>query len=208
MKKVVVVDDHPVVRLAIGMLLQREGYTVVAETDNGIEAVRLARELQPELMILDIGLPKLDGLGVIASLNQYELPIKVLVLTTQPANLYSMRCMQAGAVGYVSKNEDLSDLIAALKAIGAGYTYFPNLSFSSVHKGDIQADEHTRLNLLSNREMAVLRLLAVGRSNKEIGDEMALSNKTISTYKVRIMEKLQVQTLVDLVDIAKRHTLV
>ena len=100
MNKVLIVDDHPVIRLAVRMLMERHGYEVIAETDNGVDALQLAREHAPDIVILDIGIPKLDGLEVIARLSTPAVPIKVLVLTSQAPGHFSMRCMQAGAAGF------------------------------------------------------------------------------------------------------------
>lgn len=96
MNKVLIVDDHPVIRLAVRMLMERHGYEVIAETDNGVDALQLAREHMPDIVILDIGIPKLDGLEVIARLNSMSFSVKVLVLTSQTPGHFSMRCMQAG----------------------------------------------------------------------------------------------------------------
>ena len=128
MNKVLIVDDHPVIRLAVRMLMERHGYEVVAETDNGVDALQLAREHVPDIVILDIGIPKLDGLEVICRLASAKqpAPFKVLVLTSQAPGHFSMRCMQAGAAGYVCKQQDLTELLSAIKAVLSGYSYFPN----------------------------------------------------------------------------------
>ena len=120
MNKVLIVDDHPVIRLAVRMLMERHGYEVVAETDNGVDALQLAREHMPDIVILDIGIPKLDGLEVICRLSSTKQanPFKVLVLTSQAPGHFSMRCMQAGAAGYVCKQQDLTELLSAIKADG------------------------------------------------------------------------------------------
>lgn len=110
MNKVLIVDDHPVIRLAVRLLMERHGYEVVAETDNGVDALQFARELMPDIVILDIGIPKLDGLEVIARLTAIPSPMKVLVLTSQAPGHFSMRCMQTGAAGYVCKQQDLTEL--------------------------------------------------------------------------------------------------
>src|SRR5471030_3331544 len=131
MYREIVVDDHPVVRLAVGMLLQRGEIEVVGETGNGLEAVQLAKSLQPDIVILDISIPKLDGLEVIGRLRLLDVPVKVLVLTSQSASSFSARCRQAGAAGFITKTEELSDLLDAIKAIRAGYSYFPHGSLPS-----------------------------------------------------------------------------
>ena len=170
MNKVLIVDDHPVIRLAVRMLMERHGYEVVAETDNGVDALQLAREHAPDIVILDIGIPKLDGLEVIARLSTPVVPIKVLVLTSQAPGHFSMRCMQAGAAGYVCKQQDLTELLSAIKAVLSGYSYFPNQALHSVRSSLGNASEADMVNRLSGREMMVLQQLARGKSNKEIAD--------------------------------------
>ncbi|MBP5107528.1 response regulator, partial [Pseudomonas protegens] len=126
MKRVLIVDDHPVVRLAVRMLMERHGLEVVAEADNGTDALKLALEYVPDILILDIGIPQLDGLEVINRLMSRGMSIKILVLTLQVPGPFSMRCMQAGAAGYVCKQQDITELLSAVRAVLAGYSYFPN----------------------------------------------------------------------------------
>lgn len=207
MNKVLIVDDHPVIRLAVRMLMERHGYEVVAETDNGVDALQLTREHLPDIVILDIGIPKLDGLEVVARLELVSPASKVLVLTSQAPGHFSMRCMQAGAAGYVCKQQELTELLSAIKAVLSGYSYFPN---QAMHKGrpvSSTGSETEMVERLSGREMMVLQQLARGRSNKEIADSMFLSNKTVSTYKTRLLFKLNARSLVDLIELAQRHGL-
>lgn len=207
MNKVLIVDDHPVIRLAVRMLMERHGYEVVAETDNGVDALQLARESLPDIVILDIGIPKLDGLEVVARLVAAHPETKVLVLTSQSAGHFSMRCMQAGAAGYVCKQQDLTELLSAIKAVLSGYSYFPNQALHKVRTNLNGGSEAEMVGRLSGREMMVLQQLARGKSNKEIADGMYLSNKTVSTYKTRLLIKLNARSLVDLIELAQRHGL-
>lgn len=209
MNKVLIVDDHPVIRLAVRMLMERHGYDVVGETDNGADALQLAREAQPDIVILDIGIPRLDGLEVISRLTAGSIShMRVLVLTSQAPGHFSMRCMQAGAAGYVCKQQDLTELLSAIKAVLSGYSYFPNQALHPVrsHMGNVSEKE--LVQRLSSREMMVLQQLARGRTNKQIADAMLLSNKTVSTYKTRLLMKLNAKSLVDLVEVAQRNGIV
>lgn len=207
MNTVLIVDDHPVIRLAVRLLLEKDGYSIVGETDNGVDALHLARELIPDLVVLDIGIPRLDGLEVIARLDALGLPLRVLVLTAQPGHLFALRCLQAGAAGFVCKQEDLGELLGAAKAVLAGYSYFPRETLTTVRRSDALVDDRERVSSLSDREVMVLRQLASGLSNKQIGDSMLLSNKTISTYKTRLLQKLNATSLVELIEFAKRNGL-
>ena len=188
------------------MLLENQDYKIVGESDNGVDAMQMIRETRPDLVILDIAIPKLDGLEILSRFQSMALPLKVLVLTAQSPALFAVRCMQSGAAGYVGKQEDLSELRSAIKAVLSGYNYFPSQAINSS-----VADPNHEIRLfrqVNDRELIVLQLFAQGRSNKEIAKGMFLSNKTVSTYKKRLMQKLQVRTLVDLIDIAKRNALV
>lgn len=208
MHKVLVVDDHPFIRSAVKMLLKQEGFEVVAEADNGADALQKAREHTPDLIVLDIAMPKLDGLEVISRIAALGLSCKVLVLTSQPAMFYSMRCMKAGAAGYISKTNDLDELSKAINAVMAGYTFFPNLATNSVRRVDGQSTDSELIESLSDREITILQQLSSGLSNKEIADALLISNKTVSTYKTRLIEKLKVKSVVYLADFAKRNNLV
>lgn len=206
MHSVFIVDDHPVIRLAIRMLLENQGYKVVGESDNGVDAMQIIRETPPDLVILDISIPKLDGLEMLSRLQAMAIPLKVLILTAQAPALFAVRCMHSGAAGYVCKQEDLSELLSAIKAVLSGYNYFPSQALNPPPTGSNQELELFRQ--VNDRELMVLQLFAQGRSNKEIAKGMFLSNKTVSTYKKRLMHKLRASTLVELIDVAKRNALV
>ncbi len=208
MSKILIVDDHPVIRMAMRVLLEKEGHTIVGESDNGVDALSLVKELVPDLVVLDIGIPRLDGLEVISRISALELSLKVLVLTGQSASLFAMRCMQAGASGFVCKQGGLSELISAVNAVVAGYNYFPSKAVRQPRRNNEQMDDQELIQRLSDREMAVLQYLANGYSNKEISEQMFISNKTVSTYKTRLLLKLNAHSLVDLIEFAKRNALV
>jgi two-component system response regulator EvgA len=208
MYSAIVVDDHPFIRSTVKMILKQEQFEVVAEADNGSAAMQLIRVHVPDLILLDISMPKLDGLETLNRIAALGLPVKVLVLTSLSPVFFSMRCMKAGAAGYVSKTDDLNELVKAISAVMSGYTFFPNLTINSVRREDVQASERKLIQSLSDRELAILQQLAKGLSNKQIGEDMLLSNKTISTYKSRLIEKLNVSSLVHLADLAKRNDLI
>lgn len=183
MNTIFIVDDHPVIRLAIRMLLEHEGYEIVGETDNGVDAMQMIRECVPDLIILDISIPKLDGLEVLARFNAMNSTLKTLVLTAQSPALFAMRCMQSGAAGYVCKQEELSELVSAIKAVFSGYNYFPSQALTPENIEGHNSSELELFKLVNDRELMVLKLFAQGKTNKEIATGMFLSNKTVSTYK-------------------------
>ncbi|CAB3640052.1 response regulator transcription factor [Achromobacter pestifer] len=204
MNTILIVDDHPLVRLAVRMLLETNGFNVVGEVGNGIEAVQAFRDLSPDVVILDIGIPKLDGLSVISRMLAINPATNVLVLTSQSSEAFCHRCMQAGAKGFISKDEDLNKLVSAIKAVMAGYSVFPSMSVASEHG---RLPEPDMIKRLSDREMMVLQYLAQGQSNKEIGETLLISNKTVSTYKTRLLQKLGMASVVELAEFAKRNLL-
>ncbi|MGI2058902.1 response regulator [Shewanella baltica] len=206
-RKILIVDDHPVVVLALKIILEQSGFEVIAETNNGVDALKLIKELSPDAVILDIGIPQLDGLEVIERSRKLLSPPPILVLTAQPSDHFVSRCIQAGASGFVSKQKDMTEVTAALRAILTGHSYFPITSNSNMMSKSSQ-NEAELVKKLSTREMVVLQQLATGMSNKEIAEKMLLSNKTISTYKTRLLEKLNAKTLVDIIEIAKRQSLI
>ena len=208
MYSVFIVDDHPVIRLAVRMLLENEGYRVVGESDNGVDAMQMVRECLPDLIILDISIPRLDGLEVLSRFHAMGIPLKILILTAQSPALFAIRCMHSGAAGYVCKQEDLSELLSSVKAVLSGYNYFPSQALAPVYRADGQPSEVELFKLVNDRELMVLQLFVQGRSNKEIAKGMFLSNKTVSTYKTRLMQKLRTKTLVELIEMAKRNALV
>ncbi|MCS7502029.1 response regulator transcription factor [Pseudomonas aeruginosa] len=207
MSRILIVDDHPVIRMAMKMLLEAEGHQIVGDTDNGVDAISLGRELKPELVILDIGIPRLDGLEVISRLMVLALPLKILVLTGQSASLFALRSMQAGAAGFVCKQGGLAELVTAVNAVASGYSYFPSSAMRPVQQG-AYSDDVELLGRLSDREVSVLQYLSQGYSNKQISEQMFISNKTVSTYKARLLLKLNAGSLVDLIEFAKRNTLI
>ncbi|MGC8113961.1 response regulator [Metapseudomonas otitidis] len=205
MRTALIVDDHPVIRMAVRMLLERNGLEVVGEADNGVDAVQMVRQHEPDVVILDIGIPRLDGLNVISRIRSLGLDSHVLVLTSLPAEGFCQRCLQAGARGFVSKEEDLQNLVIAINSISAGFTFFP-ADVLPVGQGT-PASEQELVGRLSNQELMVLQYLASGLGNKEIAERMLLSNKTVSTYKSRIQQKLNLASLLELIEFARRNDL-
>lgn len=206
--KALIVDDHPFIRATVKYLLKQEGFDVIFEAGNGADALQIAREERPDIVILDLAMPKLGGLEVISRIKALELPCKILVLTSYLAVFFSTRCMRAGAMGFVAKTGELDELQKAIRAIRSGYSCFPSVATSSVRRDDLQTTEQELVNSLSDREVTVLQRLATGLTNKEIAEDMLLSHKTISTYKTRLKEKLRMSSVVHLSKFAQRNHLI
>jgi two-component system response regulator EvgA len=208
MARILIADDHAVVRMAVSLSFEKAGHEVVGEASNGVDVITLARQLEPSLIILDIDLPVLDGFAVLKRLCGDYKNLKVLVFSGLKAEQYAIRCSRAGASGFVSKEGAIADLITAAQIVLAGYTLFPATSLSSVNASAQLSSEEDAIKTLSGRELSVLRYLARGYRIKDIASEMLMSQKTASTYKARLILKLQVSNQVELVELVKRNGLV
>ncbi|QXH53702.1 response regulator transcription factor [Pseudomonas fakonensis] len=203
-KKVLIVDDHPLICQAIAQALAPIGFETVGETADGVDALRMITALAPDVVILDIGLEKLDGLSVLRRITREKLATRVLIYTAQAKENYAARCLQAGASGFVSKSEPIGKLIKALETVADGYVFFPRDAMPLLGKPEFNGD----LQDLTDRELQVFKLLAEGFSNGDIATRLSLSAKTVSGHKINIQTKLGVASVIELADIARRHNLV
>ncbi|MDR6165566.1 DNA-binding response regulator [Pseudomonas sp. S10E 269] len=206
--RVLIVDDHPFIRMAVRSLLDQHGYEVIADASNGVDAVSLIRQYVPDLVLLDITMPKLDGIAVINRIRTLKLPTKVIVLTSLASDYYALRCIKAGACGFISKSDDLDLLCEVMKVVMKGLVYYPESVNVSTRKSDLMAREMELIASLSDRELSVLLQLSRGMSNKDIAENIMLSSKTVSCYKARLIAKLNVKSVVDLADLARRNSLI
>ncbi|MGZ0783896.1 response regulator [Pseudomonas saponiphila] len=208
MGNIIIVDDHPLIRLAIRSVLEPHHHTIVAEADNGADAVQLVRKHMPDLLILDLGIPNLDGFSVIAHIKSADLHVKTLVLTSSDSKNFALRCLQAGAAG-LCKTENLHELANAVKAILSGYSYFPEDTINILQQNtNAASQESVLISRLTDREITVLKLLATGLNNQQIADALLISHKTVSTYKVRLLKRFNISNLVALAELAKRNAVV
>lgn len=205
-KTVLIVDDHPIICGAIRATLEQNGYQVIAESTDGLDALSKVRSLAPEYLLLDIGLGSLDGLSVLHRINSENLKIKTLVFTSQLASTYAARCMQAGASGFINKSASMEELIKGLNTINDGYLYFPKEVLA--HYMEYGQNNESGAQKLTNKEIIVLQLLVQGLNNVAIGEKLHLSNKTVSGHKINILRKLGVRTTIELATIAKEMNLI
>lgn len=206
MSKILIVDDHPAIRMAVKMLLEQDGHHVLAEVDNGVDAISAAKINRPDIVVLDIGIPKLDGIEVIKRLKLLDIGIRILVLSAQSTHHIMVRCLQAGAEGFLSKLDDLSLLKDAIAKIEKKLLYYPREVIAGARHAHT-VDREDLLSSLSSREMSVLLQICQGHANKQIAQSMLLSEKTVSTYKTRLMKKLNITNIVDLISLARRQKL-
>jgi len=208
MKSALIVDDHPVIRAALRLVLQGLGFKQIHEASDGNEVVPLIRQYQPKLLILDLNLPVFDGLEVMNRIRANNLDCRILVFTSHDPLYYQDRCLRAGAQAFVAKTNQPKQLQNAIEAVMSGHSYFASLASSIGALKPSHANEKHMIDQLSDRELNIFVQLALGKPNKKIAADMHLSHKTVSTYKTRLMLKLAVTSAVHLRDFAKRNHLI
>ena len=208
MRKALIVDDHPFIRRIVRLVLEKANFQIAAETDNGATALDLARSHVPHLIVLDISMPKLDGFEVLKRLNILGLPIKVLVLTSKGSAFFADRCIRAGAIGFIEKTEDVDALTQAINHVMSGRIYLNDPDANVATADNDKPSDLQLIKKLSDRELRTLQYLVSGYSNKKISETMLLSEKTVSTYKTRVLNKLNIKSVVYLAEFAKRNNLV
>lgn len=204
MATVLIVDDHPAFRLVLKtQIALLPVASRILEADNGVDTLALAKSERPDLIVLDLDMPRMGGLEAISRIRAIDPGLRILVVSAHDPAVFAPRVAELGACGYASKRLEIKELIRCVESVLAGYSVFPNASRSAGH-AEVADAYQGKLNLLSNKEMVVTQMLAQGLSNKEIGDALFISNKTVSTHKTRIMNKLQINSLVELVDFARK----
>jgi two-component system, NarL family, response regulator NreC len=210
---VLLADDHQLLRTGLKLLLQRhQELKIVGEAADGEQTLRLYEQLQPDLLLLDISMPAMDGMYCLKEIKSRYPKAKVIVLTMHEDENYIKKAMQAGASAYVHKSAADTDLFKAIAAVQAGGTYLSQKDSELLLKLLLKpekepADENAPFVLLSPRERDVLRLLVHGHSLIEVAKVLSLSVKTVDTYKVRLMEKLKAAKKSELVDYALKYGL-
>ena len=208
MIKVIIVDDHPVVRRGLKQIIEDEpDMQVAGEAKNAGECFSLVRKTDCTLVLLDITLPDRSGFDVLKQLK-YEHPnLPILILSVHPEDQYGLRLIKAGASGYLMKEGAPEELVKAIRKVNAGGKYVSaSLAEKLVSRlGVFDRPPHENL---SNREFQILCLIAGGKSLKGIADELCISEKTVSTYRARILEKMRMSTNSDLTRYALDHHLV
>jgi len=202
--RILLADDHKVLRDGLRVLLDdEEDMEVVGEASTGEEAIRLSIELSPDVVVMDLGMPGGSGLEAIQTLRKKEIPVHIIVLSMHSGREMVMKALQAGSDGYVPKSSAHVDLIQAIRTVHKGQRFLhPEATTALVDELLDKKEETKLLSLLSERESDVLKLTAMGYTSREIGEQLALSPKTVDTYRERAMAKLQIERRVDIVQFA------
>jgi DNA-binding NarL/FixJ family response regulator len=199
--KVLIVDDHPIVRAGLRRLLAVEPAAEVCEAADGKDALDALREQRPTLVILDLNLPGLGGIEVIARLKIADPQVPILVLSMHDDYIHVTRALQAGAAGYVSKNAPPEELLEAVRRVAAGHTYIEHEIAEGLVFSNLRMPLHP-LDDLSTRDLEMLRLLAQGRTLPQIADTLGIAYKTAANGSSRIKTKLGASGTADLIRIA------
>lgn len=210
MIRVLLADDHDIVRAGLRRLVEGAGdMAVVAEAAEGREAIRKARGTAPDVAVVDISMPGLDGLEVIRELRSALPGLPVLVLTMHEEEQFVVRAVGAGAMGYLTKRSAADQLLSAIRKLHAGGRFLGDAAAEAlaarVARG---ADSDSPLDALSNREIQVLRGIALGRSNREIAEAYGISVKTVDTYRLRLLKKLRLRNNAELARFAIQNRIV
>ncbi len=207
--RVLIADDHALLRHGLEALLSAcDGIEVVGEAEDGMEAVEKSEALRPDVVLMDIAMPRLGGLEAALEMRQRKLPARVLVLTQHDNKEYVFKMLKAGAAGYVLKKAAGAELVSAIRAVHAGQSFlYPSVAKTVIdrclHEDDAD-EEEGKFDLLTDREKEVLKLLAEGRTNGEIAELLCLSVKTVMSHRASVMEKLDIHNRTELVKFAIR----
>jgi two-component system response regulator NreC len=210
--RVLLADDHGIVRRGLRALLEEAGHIVVAEAADGLEAARLCEEQSPDLLIVDVGMPKLSGIEVSARAQKLDRPPAVIILSMHSDESYIIRALAAGARAYLLKDATDEDLLPAVRAVAAGKPFFSPAVAAVLVEDYMRTLQKRGLNdsyhLLTDREKEVLHLLAEGRSNKEVATLLDLGLSTVETHRANLMQKLNLHNTAEIVLYAVRKGII
>jgi len=208
--KILLVDDHAIMRDGIKALLSiHEDLEVVGEASEGREALELAKTLDPDVVVMDISMPGMDGLEVTHRLTRRNPKTKVIILTQHDNREYILSTIKVGAAGYIPKKALGSDLVAAIRAVRSGDSFlYPSAARTLIDDYRKQAEQPDIYESLTEREREILKLIAEGRTSREIAEALFISQKTVQGHRTKIMEKLDLRNRTELIKYAMRKGLV
>jgi two-component system nitrate/nitrite response regulator NarL len=208
--KVLIVDDHPVVRKGLWSCLStKDTLKIVGEAVDGDDAIHKVRELLPDIVLMDLHMPKKDGLEVTDALRKEAPQVKVIILSMQGTRDSVLRIIKAGARGYVLKDAPTDELVRAIESVHGGEAFFsPPVAQIALNQYVTESDKGDPLTRLSEREREVLGLIAEGKSNKEIAMHLGIGVRTTETHRERIMRKLDIHSVAGLTKFAITHGII
>ena len=205
--RVLLADDHPMFMQGLRGILERERFEVVAEATDGREAVRMAAKLHPDVAILDLAMPLLNGVDAAREIGEASPETKTLLLTSYTEEQYIVDALKAGVSGYVLKTKAAADLVHAIREVSRGAIYLSQGVSRDALKAYLSGEE-TRVDPLTPREREVLQLIAEGKTMKEVGSLLGISVKTAETHRMRTMAKLNIRETAGLVRYAIRRGMI
>ena len=207
--RILIADDHALFRDGLRSLLGTQGHEVIAEARNGREAIDLTKKLTPDLVLMDISMPEMDGLTATRTLTAEMPDVKVLILSVHSNKEYIFRIIQAGAHGYVSKEAKPEELLRAIESVYSGEPFFSeDIARAALNQFVTRGGQKEPFNDLTSRERQVLVLIAEGQSNKQIAHQLGIGVRTIETHRERIMRRLDIHSVAGLTKYAIANGLV
>lgn len=209
MIKVLVVDDHELVRTGIARMLDdQEGIRVVGQADSGEQAVQMAKDLSPDVVLMDIKMPGIGGLEATRRMLRQDDGLRVIAVTVCEEEPFPSRLMQAGAAGYLTKGADLEEMLRAIKVVNAGQRYISPEIAQTMALRPFATASAAPLDMLSERELQIMMLIVNCHKVQDVADQLCLSPKTVNTYRYRIFDKLGISSDVEMALVAVRHGMV
>jgi len=208
MIKVMVVEDQHLVRSCIVRLLSEvEGIQVIAEADNGEDAIKIAQEKSPHVVLMDLKLPRMGGLEATREILSINPTLKIIILTAYCEDPLPKILLQAGASGYLSKGASLEEMVKAIRTAQSGRLYLSPLIAQALAINSVEGSNKSNFEALSDREQQVMKMITAGINTQEIASKFNISAKTVNTYRYRLYEKLKIESDVELTLLAIRHGL-
>jgi two-component system invasion response regulator UvrY len=208
MINIILVDDHEIVRTGLKMIIAKmPGINILAEAENGNQAIEAVRNYKPDVVLMDVNMPELSGIEATRRISQHSPETKIIILTVHAENPFPAQLIEAGASGYLTKGCAAEELEKAIKTVAVHGRYIGSDIAQQMALSLLPGGESSPFDDLSTREMEVMMLLAQGKKPKEIGEALILSHKTIATYKYRILEKLDLENVIELAHLVMRHGL-
>lgn len=201
MKNVLIADHHPITRKGVISILKKSGnFSIVGKASNGNELYTKLAQTKPDILIMEIDMPEINGINALRAIKSEFPELRVVIFSSHPEEIYALRAIKSGAAGYIPKTASSNLFIKAMKQIAKGGIFLNEeltSTFTSRNVGESSAI--SRYKRLSTREVEVLNLLSSGKRNKDIANALEINEKTVSTYKTRLLKKLKVDNLADLI---------